>query len=170
LVLKSKLPQQGITAAPQPTFFKVVCSSVGRVADRLRVARQPLRTGLWIVSVAALLYSATLLTRGRTEREWMSPPRPGAVTASAEPVVAAAPAWADLPPAPRVPAEASAPEASSVAEAPREAAAGPVTAPAAVPAATTLSRGMSARRASRRAASRRAREPIQFRLADRPGM
>jgi hypothetical protein len=145
-----------------------------RVADRLRGIGQPIRAGLWIVSAAALLYAATLLTRGRTDREWMSPPRPPVVTASAETVEAPTPSWVDLPAAPQeapaVQAEAPAPEPSSVAGAPDRAGPEPVAARAAAPTGTGPSRGMKARRVARRAPVRRIREPIQFRLAVRPGL
>jgi hypothetical protein len=148
----------------------VTLPEMARITDRLRTVPRPIKVGLWLGSAGALLYAMTLLTHGRTDREWMSPPRPsqGAIAAALEPPDAP---WKDAPatasPAPST--EAVTAEPSGTPEAPRQAAAEPVAPPAVVQAGRTQSRGMNARR-SRRAASRHAREPIQYRLADRPGL
>jgi hypothetical protein len=148
----------------------VTLSEMVRITDRLRTVPRPIKAGLWLGSAAALLYAMTLLTHGRTDREWMSPRRPshGALAAALEPPDAP---WKDVPatasPAPST--EAAAAEPSGTAEAPRQAAPEPVAPLAVVQAGRAQSRGMNVRR-SRRAASRHAREPVQYRLADRPGL
>ena len=148
----------------------MMVAPIARLSDGLRALPRPLRAGLWIGSALALLYALTLLTEGRTDREWMSPPSPSkTAVAPAEPS-----AWADAPAqapveraaallapgvvtgpagAPHLPPDAVAPSSSP---------------PPGVQTAKPKNREMKARR-STRTAMRRVHEPIQFRLADRPG-
>lgn len=146
-------------------------AQIARLPGALRGLSRPVRAGLWLGCALALLYAMTLLTKGRSDGEWLTPPpRPAA---SAAPTEAPSTAWTDAPAsvtqaaAEPEPAEAAAAKPAPSPEVTAQAA--PEPAPAvAVAQSRKRSRSMDVRRASRRAAVRRAREPIQFHLADRP--
>jgi hypothetical protein len=143
---------------------------VARLSNGLGSLPRAVRAGVWIGCALAVLYALTLLTAGRSDGEWTSPPRRS--QAAVAPAEAPATAWTDA----RAPAtlEPTAPVLTTPGlPEPQEASVQPAAEPAipvAVPqSAKPQSRGMKARRASR-GRIRHAREPIQFRLADRPGM
>ena len=148
----------------------MMVAPVARLSNGLRSLPRAVRAGLWIGCWLAVLYALTLLTAGRSDGEWTSPPRRS--QAAVAPAEAPATAWTDS----RAPAtlEPTAPVLTTPGlHEPQEASAQPAAEPAnpvAVPqSANPQSRGMKARRSSR-GRIRHAREPIQFRLADRPGM
>jgi hypothetical protein len=147
---------------------------MARLSGGLRGLPRPLKAGLWIGSAGALLYALTLLTHGRTDRTWMSPP-PRADVSSTAAVEEPARTWTAARPASSpeaaTAASAGAPAAdpSSSAPVPVDLAAKPTSGPRLGHAAKPQSRGMKARRA-RRSPSPRVREPIEYRLADRPGI
>lgn len=147
--------------------------SIDRFRDELRVLPRALRAGVWVGSALPLLYGMTLLTEGRTDREWLSPPRAPEPTEAVQAPVAAVPEAAReaLPePADLLLAGAPKAEPQSGPEAPPDSAAKPASgAPRARLSARPHGRGLRTQR-SRRVASRHAREPIEYRLADRPGI
>lgn len=151
-----------------------IIAPMARLSGGLRALPRPLKAGLWIGSAGAFLYAMTLLTHGRTERTWMSPPPRTAVSSTAA-VEEPARTWTDAASvsspeaATAVSAEAPAAESSNTAPVSDDVAAKPTSGPRVGQAAKPQSRGMKARRA-RRSPSPRVREPIEYRLADRPGI
>lgn len=135
---------------------------MARLFDGLRAVR----AGLWIGCTAAVLYALTLLTEGRSGGAWTSPRRSEAALLPAE---APASAWRDAPapatpePAPPVPTQTEPQGANGLA------AAEPASPTPFAQSARPQGRGMKARRSTRRG-TRHARDPIQYRLADRPGL
>jgi type IV secretory pathway VirB10-like protein len=140
---------------------------MARLFDGLRAVPRAVRAGLWIGCTAAVLYALTLLTEGRSGGAWTSPPRRSA--AAVAPAEAPTSAWRDAPapatpePAPPVPTQAEPQETNA------QAAAEPASPTPLAQSAMPQSRGMKARRSTRRG-TRHARDPIQYRLADRPGL
>jgi hypothetical protein len=139
---------------------------MARLFDGLRAVPRAVRAGLWIGCTAAVLYALTLLTEGRSGGAWTSPRRSEAARLPAE---APASAWRDAPapatpePAPPVPTQTEPQEANGLA------AAEPASPTPFAQSARPQGRGMKARRSTRRG-TRHARDPIQYRLADRPGL
>ena len=140
---------------------------LARLFNGVRALPLVLRAGLWIGCTVAVLYALTLLTEGRSGGAWTSPPR-RSEAAGVAPAEAAAHAWRDAP----APATPEAPPVLTQAE-PQEtnaqAAAEPTSPAPLAQSAKPQSRGMKARRSTRRG-TRHARDPIQYRLADRPGL
>ena len=148
----------------------MMAAPIARLSDGVRALPRAVRAGLWIGCALAVLYALTLLTAGRSGGEWTSPPR--RVELPAAPNEAPATAWTDAPasatpePAPPVLTQAGSPEPQEA----RAQAAGEPASPAPIAeSAKPQGRGMKARRSLRRG-TRHAREPIQYRLADRPGL
>jgi type IV secretory pathway VirB10-like protein len=143
---------------------------MARLSDGVRALPRVARAGLWIGCTAAVLYALTLLTEGRSGGAWTSSPRRS--EAAVAPAEAPATAWRDAPapatpePAPPVLTQAGRPDPK---EANAQAAAEPASPTPLAQSAKPQSRGMKARRSARRG-TRQARDPIQYRLADRPGL
>ena len=148
----------------------MMAAAIARLSDGIGGVPRAVRAALWIGCTLAVLYALTLLTEGRSGGEWTSPARPsGAALAPAE---APATAWTDVsaavtPEPPPSMATKTAPDDAQ--ETSAQAAAEPGSPAPIAQGAKRQNRGIQARRSARRG-TRQARDPIQYRLADRPGL
>ena len=148
----------------------MMAAAIARLWDGIGGVPRAVRAVLWIGCALAVLCALTLLTEGRSGGKWTSPAR--GLEAAVAPAEAPATAWTDVSaavtpePPPSIATKTGRSEAQ---EADSQAVAEPGSPAPIAEGAKRQNRGIQARRSARRG-TRQARDPIQYRLADRPGL
>ena len=148
----------------------MMAAAIARLSDGIGGVPRAVRAVLWIGCALAVLCALTLLTEGRSGGKWTSPAR--GLEAAVAPAEAPATAWTDVSaavtpePPPSIETKTGRSEAH---EADAQATAEPGSPAPIAQGAKRQNRGMKAPRSAPRG-TRHARDPIQYRLADRPGL